>query len=462
MGASNSKIDNIDIVINLLERVKDNNLLSAQKYRKEIIDNTINFEELKNHFKEDFDELYNILYTIVQKEPTDLNIQMIKELSSIGSLEFKNIDNNSNDNVNIIKKQKYKKGEIVRFINKNDKWEYAEIFKYNYDSTYDLRNPITLKLINNICENDLTVDLIEIQNYKDNDDISFYLDDKYNVGKIIKYNGEGNYEIKRQDSDVKINIHETKIKSLQISKKEENTDIFTDIFNTFTKGIVEKINEYKPEIKNLIDSGINYLNENNDYANLNDLIKAIENCKGLFLKNFINTINKDYISYYNNPTLDEVYNNFEKNMELSNTNSIKYDNIRNITHTENLLKFKSELFSSYDDIVYDIKFDFGEGFKSFFDVFEYIELYNLNNLEPEIKEQRLSYKITNSNLLLFYMSDNLKIKILDNKKLLRIKYKGFYIKSDVKNKFKEYCKLIIDFDNKLYFKSDGSILENIF
>ena len=60
------------------------------------------------------------------------------------------------------------------------------------------------------------------------------------------------------------------------------------------------------------------------------------------------------------------------------------------------------------------------------------------------------------------MSDNLKIKIPENKRLLRIKYKGFYIKSDIKNKIKEICKLIIDFNNKLYFKSDGSVLENIF
>lgn len=465
MGASNSKINNIDIVINLLEHIKDDNISSAKKYRRDIIDNIVNFEQLKEYFKEDFNKLYDIIEIKVQEEPTELNIKMLKELALVGNLEFKNINTYSaHKNVNIIKRQRYKKGEVVRFINKNNKWEYAEILKYNYDYTYDLRNPINLKIINNVIENDLTVDLIELQTYKENDNISFYTDNKYNNGKIVKYNGDGNYDIKIENSDDIINFHETKLKSLEISnmdnKNEEN--IFTDIFNTFAKGISEKINEYKPEIKNFVESGINYLNENNDYANLNELLNMIDVGKGLLLKNFINTLNKDYISYYNNPSFEEVNNNFEKNMEISNTNSIKYDNIRNITYSGNIIKFKSELFSSYDDVVYDIKFDFGEGYKSFFEIFEDIELYNLNNLEPEIKEQRLSYKITNTHLLLFYMSDNLKIKIPENKKLLRIKYKGFYIKSDIKNKIKEICKLIIDFNNKLYFKSDGSVLENIF
>ena len=60
------------------------------------------------------------------------------------------------------------------------------------------------------------------------------------------------------------------------------------------------------------------------------------------------------------------------------------------------------------------------------------------------------------------MSDNLTMKLSENKKLLRIKYKGFYIKNEIKDKLKELCKLIYDFNNKLYFKKDGSILENLF
>jgi hypothetical protein len=221
MGASNSKINNIDIVINLLEHIKDDNISSAKKYRRDIIDNIVNFEQLKEYFKEDFNKLYDIIEIKVQEEPTELNIKMLKELALVGNLEFKNINTYStHKNVNIIKRQRYKKGEVVRFINKNNKWEYAEILKYNYDYTYDLRNPINLKIINNVIENDLTVDLIELQTYKENDNISFYTDNKYNNGKIVKYNGDGNYDIKIENSDDIINFHETKLKSLEISNMD--------------------------------------------------------------------------------------------------------------------------------------------------------------------------------------------------------------------------------------------------
>ena len=476
MGASSSKINNIDILISLLEYINsEEDILIAKDFRQKIIDNSIEFHDLKKYFKEDFDKLYKIIQKQVIQEPTENYKNILKELAIMGDLELINSNsdrlNNKENKVNIIKRQKYKKGEVIRFVNEENKWEYAEIFKYNYDYTYDLRNPITLKIINNIYENDLTIDLIERQSYKDNDNITYLLNDKYNIGKIVKYNGNGNYDIKSENSDDIISIHETKLKYLELTKNNTNNEtkselnidnILTDIFKTFTKGIVEKINEYKPEIKNLLDSGINYLNETVDCNNLKELLDLVENGNGLFLKHFINTINKDYISYYNNPTLEEVDNNFELNLEQSNTNSIKYDNIRNITYPGDTIKFKSQLFDRYDDVVYDIKFDFGDGFKSFFEIFENIELYNLNNLEPEIKEERLSYRITNTHLLLFYMSDNLTMKLSENKKLLRIKYKGFYIKNEIKDKLKELCKLIYDFNNKLYFKKDGSILENLF